>query len=97
MGHYAQRALTAEFSTTSADANGPGCVETARDLRCAVGFRVERCCFRILKLGGFGGWRCIGSSMAKIGCNRRCYRTAWTITSMGSVVDPDRETAGAGF
>src|SRR3954468_22006785 len=83
--HGRRKALSAVIfvMAVATFAMGPGCVETARDLRCAVGFRVERCCFRILKLGGFGGWRCIGSSMAKIGCNRRCYRTAWRITSMG--------------
>src|SRR3981189_2297169 len=34
---------------------GPGCVETPRD--CRLGrFRLRRSCFRILKLGSFGGW-----------------------------------------
>jgi hypothetical protein len=30
---------------------------------------------------GLRGGRCIGSSMAKIGCNRHCFRTAWKIMS----------------
>jgi hypothetical protein len=30
----------------------------------------------------WGAWRCTGSSLAKIGCNGRCCRTAWRIMSM---------------